>query len=40
MHQHIVDGVCLRLVRQSSVILKLKGNCTTFLAMQTTEMHE
>ena len=40
MRQHIVDGVYLRLIRQSPVILKLKGNGATFLTMRTSEIHE
>ena len=40
MLQRIVDGVYLGSVKQSSVILKLRGNDTTFLAMRTTEIHE
>ena len=40
MRQRIVDGMYLRSVRQSPVILKLKDNGTTFLAMRTPEIHE
>ena len=40
MRQHIADGVYLRSVRKSLVILKLKGSGTAFLAMQTTEIHK
>ena len=36
----IFDGVYLRSVRQSLVILNLKGNGSSFLALQTTGIYE
>ena len=36
----IVDGVYLRLVWQSPLILEKKGNDTSFLAVQTTGTHD
>ena len=36
----IVDSVYLRLVRQSQVILKLKNNGSTILAVKNTRIHE
>ena len=38
MRQDIIDEVYLRLLRQSPIILKLKGNSTKFFSMRNTKV--